>query len=238
MLRRLGGDCAKAAMIDAMSTTESHTTSPVLTCGVLAGNIVRLEPLTPEHVPGLQLAAEAAATSPFATVPTPETVEDYVDRSLARRDTGTYAPFAQVEVATGRVTAACKPRHRSTELLVFLRQVTRAHPDDELHLVMDNYAAHKRVEVRNWLTANPRIKVHFTPTSGSWLNLVEVWFGIIERQAIRRGTFVSVRELIGKIREFINSWNNRKHPFIWTKTPDEILAKINRKRKHTSTPRH
>ena len=108
----------------------------------------------------------------------------------------------------------------------------------ELHLVMDNYAAHKRVEVRNWLTANPRIKVHFTPTSGSWLNLVEVWFGIIERQAIRRGTFVSVRELIGKIREFINSWNNRKHPFIWTKTPDEILAKINRKRKHTSTPRH
>lgn len=113
MLRRLGGDCATAAMIDAMSTTESHATSPVLTCGVLAGNIVRLEPLTPEHVPGLQMAAEAAATSPFATVPTPETVEDYVDRSLARRDTGTYAPFAQVEVATGRVvghTAYLTPR--------------------------------------------------------------------------------------------------------------------------------
>ena len=113
MLRRLGGDCAKAAMIDAMSTTESHTTSPVLTCGVLAGNIVRLEPLTPEHVPGLQMAAEDAATSPFATVPTPETVEDYVDRSLARRDTGAYAPFAQVEVATGRVvghTAYLTPR--------------------------------------------------------------------------------------------------------------------------------
>ena len=113
MLRRLGGDCATAAMIDAMSTTESHTTSPVLTCGVLAGNIVRLEPLTPEHLPGLQLAAEDAATSPFATVPTPETVEDYVSRSLARRDTGTYAPFAQVEVATGRVvghTAYLTPR--------------------------------------------------------------------------------------------------------------------------------
>ena len=113
MLRRLGGDCATAAMIDAMSTTESHTTSPVLTCGVLEGRIVRLEPLTPEHVPGLQLAAEDAATSPFATVPTPETVEDYVSRSLARRDTGTYAPFAQVEVATGRVvghTAYLTPR--------------------------------------------------------------------------------------------------------------------------------
>ena len=113
MLRRLGGDCATAAMIDAMSTTESHATSPVLTCGVLEGRIVRLEPLTPEHVPGLQLAAEDAATSPFATVPTPETVEDYVSRSLARRDTGTYAPFAQVEVATGRVvghTAYLTPR--------------------------------------------------------------------------------------------------------------------------------
>ena len=108
----------------------------------------------------------------------------------------------------------------------------------ELHLVVGKYAAYKRVEVRNWLTANSRIKVHFTSRSGSWLNLVEVWFGIIERQAIRGGAFVSVRELIGKIRGFINSWNNGKHPFIWTKTPDEILAKINRKRKLTSTPRH
>ena len=113
MLRRLGGDCATDAMIGSMSTTESHATSPVLTCGVLEGGIVRLEPLTPEHVPGLQLAAEAAATSPFATVPAPETVEDYVAHSLARRDTGAYAPFAQVEVATGRVvghTAYLTPR--------------------------------------------------------------------------------------------------------------------------------
>ena len=113
MLRRLSGDCATDAMIGSMSTTESHTTSPILTCGALAGNIVRLEPLSPEHVPGLQLAAEAAATSPFATVPAPETVEDYVAHSLARRDTGAYAPFAQVEVATGRVvghTAYLTPR--------------------------------------------------------------------------------------------------------------------------------
>ncbi|SFB63839.1 DDE superfamily endonuclease, partial [Amycolatopsis marina] len=100
--------------------------------------------------------------------------------------------------------------------------------DRQLHLVMDNYAAHKRVEVRDWLGANPRIRVHFTPTSASWLNLVEVWFGIIERQAIRRGTFRSVRDLNTKIRAFINGWNNRCHPFIWTKTPDQILAKANR----------
>ena len=113
MLRHTGGDCATAAMIGSMSTTESHTTSPILTCGALAGNIVRLEPLSPEHVPGLQMAAEGAATSPFATVPAPETVEDYVAHSLARRDTGAYAPFAQVEVATGRVvghTAYLTPR--------------------------------------------------------------------------------------------------------------------------------
>ena len=113
MLRRLSGDCATDAMIGSMSTTESHTTSPILTCGALAGNIVRLEPLSPEHVPGLQMAAEGAATSPFATVPAPETVEDYVAHSLARRDMGAYAPFAQVEVATGRVvghTAYLTPR--------------------------------------------------------------------------------------------------------------------------------
>ena len=113
MLRRLSGDCATDAMIGSMSTTESHTTSPILTCGALAGNIVRLEPLSLEHVPGLQMAAEGAATSPFATVPAPETVEDYVAHSLARRDTGAYAPFAQVEVATGRVvghTAYLTPR--------------------------------------------------------------------------------------------------------------------------------
>ena len=108
----------------------------------------------------------------------------------------------------------------------------------ELRLVMDNYAAYKRVEVRNWLRVNPCIKVRFTSTSGSWLYLVEVWFGIIERQAIRGGTFVSVRELIGKICEFISSWNNRKHSFVWTKIPDEILARIDRKRKLTSTPGH
>ena len=103
---------------------------------------------------------------------------------------------------------------------------------------MDNYAAHKRVEIRAWLAANPRIQVHFTPTSGSWLNLVEVWFGIIERQAIRRGSFTSVRDLMTKIRAFITGWNTRKHPFIWTKPADQILAEIDRKRKLVSGTSH
>jgi len=126
------------------------------------------------------------------------------------------------------VTGACKPRHRHQEFLAFLKQVARAYPDAELHLVMDNYATHKRVEVRDWLAANPRITTHFTPTSGSWLNLVEVWFGIIERQAIRRGSFGSVRDLNAKIRAFVTGWNDRRHPFVWTKTTDDILKKANR----------
>ena len=151
---------------------------------------------------------------------------------------GTTTLFAALEIATGKVTGLCKNRHRHQEFLAFLKHVARAYPDRELHLVMDNYAAHKRVEVRDWLAANPRIHVHFTPTSGSWLNLVEVWFGIIERQAIRRGSFTSVRDLMTKIRAFITGWNARKHPFIWTKPADQILAKINRKRKLVSGTSH
>ena len=146
---------------------------------------------------------------------------------------GTSTLFAALEIATGKVTAACKLRHRHQKFLAFLKQVARAYPDDgggqELHLIMDNYATHKRVEVRDWLAAHPRIKVHFTPTSGSWLNLVEVWFGIIERQAIHRGTFGSVRALNAKMRAFIDGWNDRCHPFIWTKTADEILKKAKRR---------
>jgi transposase len=141
---------------------------------------------------------------------------------------GTTTLFAALEVATGKITATCQLRHRHQEFLRFLKQVARAYPAGELHLVMDNYAAHKRVEIRDWLTANPRVHVHFTPTSASWMNLVEVWFGIIERQAIHRGSFRGVRELTSKIRAFIDGWNDRAHPFVWTKTADQILTKANR----------
>lgn len=142
---------------------------------------------------------------------------------------GTTTLFAALEVATGNVTAITQPRHRHQEFLRFLKHVAKAYPDQELHLVMDNYATHKKLEVRQWLEANPRIHVHFTPTSGSWMNLVEVWFGIIEKQAIHRGTFASVKDLTTKIRRFINGWNDRCHPFIWTKTAEQILDKAHRK---------
>jgi transposase len=117
--------------------------------------------------------------------------------------------FAALNIATGTITARCQPRHRHQEFLRFLRQVARAYPDRELNLVIDNYAAHKRVEVRDWLAAHPRVQVHFTPTSASWMNLVEVWFGIIERQAIHRGSYRSVTDLIHAISTFIDGWNPR-----------------------------
>ena len=157
---------------------------------------------------------------------------------------GTSTLFAALDIATGQVTAALKPRHRHQEFLAFLKQIERAyrHVVDhdgqpvELHLVMDNYAAHKHNNVRAWLEQNPRFVVHFTPTHASWMNLVEVWFGIVERQAIRRGVFKSVKDLNAKIRAFIDGWNERSHPFVWTKTADDILKKANRPT--TSNPRH
>ena len=114
-------------------------------------------------------------------------------------------------------------RHRHQEFLAFLKQVARAYPGQQLHLVMDNYAAHKHPAVKAWLAANPRVVCHFTPTHASWMNLVEVWFSLIERQAIHRGSFGSVNDLNAKIRAYIDGWNNRCHPFVWTKTADEIL---------------
>ena len=142
---------------------------------------------------------------------------------------GTTTLFAALEVATGRIEQVCLPRHRHQEFLTFLKQVAKAYPRVKLHVVVDNYATHKHPAVKAWLARNPRITLHFTPTSGSWLNMLEIFFGIITRQAIRRGTFGSVRELIEAITAFINGWNERCQPFIWTKDADTIIAKAHRK---------
>jgi transposase len=150
---------------------------------------------------------------------------------------GTTSLFAALEVATGKVTDACYQRHTHAEFLTFLKLVAKAHPRVKLHIVADNYATHKHPKVKAWLEANPRITMHFTPTSGSWMNLVEIFFGIITRQAIRRGTFTSVKELINAIEVFIDGWNERAEPFVWTKTADEILAKA-KPRQKTSNTRH
>jgi transposase len=146
--------------------------------------------------------------------------------------------FAALEVATGKVTDACYDRHRHQEFLTFLKQVAKAYPRRELHIVLDNYGTHKHPTVAEWLAKHRRIHLHFTPTSGSWLNMVEIFFGIITRQAIRRGTFSSVGDLVAAIRRFIDGWNDRCQPFTWTKTPDQILEHARPERKRTSFTRH
>jgi transposase len=142
---------------------------------------------------------------------------------------GTTTLFAALEVATGRITAdACYPRHRHQEFLRFLKKVAAAHPGVNLHVVLDNYGTHKHPAVRAWLSENPRVTLHFTPTGCSWLNMVEIFFGIITRQAIRRGTFGSVKDLTAAIGRFIDACNDRCQPFTWTKDADQILARAAR----------
>jgi transposase len=141
---------------------------------------------------------------------------------------GTTTLFAALEVATGRITNQCAPRHRHQEFLAFLKQVAAAYPRRQLHVICDNYATHKHPVVRGWLAKHPRMQLHFTPTSASWLNLVEVFFSIVDRQALRRGDFPSVEDLTAAIGRFCQSWNEHCQPFSWTKPADHILAKLNR----------
>jgi transposase len=144
---------------------------------------------------------------------------------------GTTTLFAALEVATGKVTETCTQRHRHQEFLAFLKQVAAAYPRRELHVVVDNLSTHKHPVVRAWLERHPRVTLHFTPTSGSWLNLVEAFFSIITRQALRRGDFPTVADLIAAIERFIAAWNDRCRLFTWTKDPDTVIAKA-------TDPRH
>src|SRR5688500_7969702 len=141
---------------------------------------------------------------------------------------GTTTLFAAREVAPGRVTEACTQRHRHQEFLAFLKQVAAAYPRRELHVVVDNLSTLMHPAVQAWLERHPRITLHFTPTSGSWLNLVEAFFSIITRQALRRGNFPTVADLIAAIERFIAAWNDRCRPFTWTKDPDTVIAKATR----------
>jgi transposase len=141
---------------------------------------------------------------------------------------GTTTLFAALNVATGTVTDRCYDRHGKAEFLDFLKQVAKTYPRRRLHIVLDNYHTHKHDDINQWLAKHPRITLHFTPTSASWMNLVEVFFSIITRQAIRRGSFDNVKQLVAAIRAFIDGYNDRARPFSWTKTPDEILARATR----------
>ena len=151
---------------------------------------------------------------------------------------GTVSLFAALEIATGMVTNETRESHTGADFLAFLRLLARTYPTGEVHVVLDNVSTHKTPDVQAWLHRHRRFTFHFTPTSASWLNQIETWFGILSRQAIRRGSFESVRALVAAIERFTRAWNTDASPFTWVKTPDEILAKAVRKPQATSGAGH
>jgi transposase len=145
---------------------------------------------------------------------------------------GTTTFFAGLDVKTGEVIGECLPRHRAKEFVAFLKKIDRIVAKHlNVHLVLDNYATHKTAEVMAWLAKHSRFKLHFTPTSCSWLNLVERLFAEITRQRIRRGVFTSVEELKAAIKQWVAGWNADPKPFVWTAKPGRIIAKHRRAKK-------
>ena len=144
---------------------------------------------------------------------------------------GTTTLFAALDVLTGDVIGQCLPRHRHIEFLKFLRTIDRQVPKGlEIHLILDNYSTHNHANVKAWLAKHPRFHLHFTPTSSSWLNMIERWFGKLTDKAIRRGVFHSVPELITAIEAYLEANNDNPQPFLWTATADQILEKVRRGR--------
>ena len=144
---------------------------------------------------------------------------------------GTTTLFAALEILEGKVIGQCFPRHRHQEFLRFLRRLDDEFPEKlKLHLVLDNYGTHKHPKVQSWLERHPRFTLHFIPTSSSWLNQVERWFGELTQKAVRRGAFISVAELQAAIEQFLQAWNEAPRPFVWTATIEKIMAKVERAR--------
>jgi transposase len=144
---------------------------------------------------------------------------------------GTTTLFAALDVLTGAVIGQCLPRHRHSEFLKFLRTIDRQVPKGlQVHLILDNYSTHTHPNVKSWLAKHPRFHLHFTPTSSSWLNLVERFFGKLTDKAIRRGVFTSVPDLIAAIEAYLQHTNDNPQPFKWTATAEQILAKVRRGR--------
>jgi transposase len=145
---------------------------------------------------------------------------------------GTTTLFAALSVLDGTLITQCQDRHRHQEWIKFLNTIDRETvPELDLHLIVDNYATHKHAKVQKWLAKHPRFHIHFTPTSSSWLNLVERWFGELTRKQIRRGVFKSVDQLKAAIQSFVDQHNANPKGFVWTKTAQQILAKVDRARR-------
>jgi transposase len=131
--------------------------------------------------------------------------------------------YAALEIASGAVYGECSPRHTGADFLRFLKGLHRRYRGRELHVVLDNSSTHSTPDVKAWLEAHPNVHFHFTPTGASWLNLIEAWFGILTRKSVRRGSFPSVKALVRHIEHYIAHWNENPTPFVWTKTPADII---------------
>jgi transposase len=152
---------------------------------------------------------------------------------------GTTTLFAALDVKAGTVIGACHARHRAQEFRAFLTRIDAAvQADLDVHLILDNYATHKTPAIHRWLLRHPRFHLHFTPTSASWLNLVERWFVELTRKQIKRGSHRSTKALRDAIMAFIACGNDTPTPFVWTKTADEILASVARFCTRISESRH
>jgi len=142
---------------------------------------------------------------------------------------GTSSLYAALDITTGKVIGQLRARHRAIEFKKFLATIDREVPEEfEVHLVLDNASTHKTPAIQRWLVAHPRFVVHFTPTSSSWLNLVERWFSELTTKKLKRGAHTSVRALNADIRAWIDTWNDNPRPYVWTKTSDQILESISR----------
>lgn len=142
---------------------------------------------------------------------------------------GTSSLYAALDITTGRVIGSLHARHRAIEFKKFLTTLDREVPAElDVHVILDNSSTHKTPAVKKWLLAHPRFVLHFTPTSSSWLNLVERWFAELTTKKLKRGTHRSVRELNTDIRTWIDTWNENPRPYVWTRTAEEILESIGR----------
>jgi transposase len=152
---------------------------------------------------------------------------------------GTSSLYAALDITTGRVIGALHSRHRAIEFKKFLQTIDREVPVDlDVHVVLDNSSTHKTPAIKKWLLAHPRFVLHFTPTSSSWLNLVERWFGELTTKKLRRGAHRSVGQLNADIRAWIETWNDDPKPYVWTKTADQILESISRYCNRINESRH
>jgi transposase len=185
-----------------------------------------------DEKPQIQAIERTAPVLPMRPGQVERQTHDYIRH-------GTTDLFAALDLKTGSVIGRCRKRHRAVEFRAFLDQIDRSVPSElDVHIVLDNAATHKAPPIQRWLARRPRYHLPFTPTSGSWLNLVEAWFALLSARQLRRGVFRSTRSLEQTIRRYITATNDNPKPFIWTKSAEDILASIQRFCQRTSNSGH